>query len=904
MNNQPRKSTSKRLGVQTIVNKNNNIFVFSNNQPKTKSVQLADEHQQLIEQNNDLDDFKTNLGYGNIKFGLSNNTLEAFYPNQYTIHKKSSLINQWLVQKYCPTQCPDSNLILQLIHNNEDFKKIIALYLDMVFSMKVFKSDRNEDYISKIFNNMNAQKIIGKVKPVIDSIKKRPYLFGFDPRDSASDQQIAYHLKNISMLRNYIAHDSDDNLKLDSDVYASLTEQLDQFIEQENKKFTEQNGHNLALISQFYPSWSDEQVVKNYHDYHFNMLDKNLGVNLRQIALLIREKNNISQVLDDDRRAKFNVVLKFYLYTWLKENQAQLDDYIQQLRQAQLDDKDAIYQKIAQDIPADNINRLIKLCKQIDFQTKPTRFKHIPVKTINEQWDYRVLMIYSLTKFLTIKETNELISTLLNKIEAISNLLEIDRALKLQAVDAIQPNQWFFASLPMPKKPAKNTKQPKLKHQSRPKPTNGIRGLAELQAQIQPSITHSVSSDNQSIQHQPVTTSLKSIDYERIARQLTIVNRIRSYHQPKHAEYHRQELIDAISLFYGVDQDKIADDTFEEKIKIRVNGSTQSVPRSLKNILRNNVIKTKFFNYLVRYVEPKKVANLLHGNYGLALFLVQQLTPSQLESLMNEYIKLEDENQLVGQAPREELTEVQKQRLEQYEHQLAMIFSEKNLLNVLRESQDDGRKISFIKPYLTCIYLLIKNLNRINAYYSIAFSMYERDYKLLKLSQGQTIKDAYFNCELTESLLANNKPHKIVFDDIESLKKCNSNQQSEETDYQRIHSTEKQTNLKNLFKAYRNQILHYNVVDHLLSPDFRFPDEFEYRNYFRIYQWLMQCSLLDMEQAGEVNTFTNLLAKYRADLDKYQRYSKKFVYQINLLFAYNYARYKDLSDERIFNRKY
>ena len=900
MNNQPHKSTSKRLGVQTIVNKNNNIFVFSNNQPKTKSVQLADEHQQLIEQNNDLDNFKTNLEYGNIKFGLSNNALEAFYPNQYTIHKKSSSINQWLVQKYCPTQCPDSNLILQLIHNNEDFKKIIALYLDMVFSMKVFKSDRNEDYISKIFNNMNAQKIIGKVKPVIDSIRKRPYLFGFDPKDSASDQQIAYHLKNISMLRNYIAHDSDDNLRLDSDVYASLTEQLDQFIEQENKNFTEQNGHNLALISQFYPSWSDEQVVKKYHDYHFNMLDKNLGVNLRQIALLIREKNNISQVLDDDRRAKFNVALKFYLYTWLKENQAQLDDYIQQLRQAQLDDKDAIYQKIAQDIPANDINRLIKLCQQIDFQAKPTRFKHIPVKMINEQWDFRVLMIHSLTKFLTIKETNELISALLNKIEAISNLLEIDRALKLQAVDAIQPNQWFFASLPMPNKLIKQAQQAKPKHQSRPKPTNGIRGLAELQAQIQPSITHSVSSDNQSIQHQPVTTSLKSIDYERIARQLTVVNRIRSYHQPKHAEYHRQELIDAISLFYGVDQDKIADDTFEEKIKIRVNGSTQSVPRSLKNILRNNVIKTRFFNYLVRYVEPKKVANLLHGNYGLALFLVQQLTPSQLESLMNEYIKLEDENQLVGQTPREELTETQKQRLGQYEHQLAMIFSEKNLFDVLRESQNDGRKISFIKPYLTCIYLLIKNLNRINAYYSIAFSMYERDYRLsgLPLFKYKKKDDPYFNTKMTEMILSNNKKYHQVFANLDKIK------QLDLADYQAILSDQPQKGLKNLFKEYRSQVMHYNVVDYLLNRDFHFPKKFEYRNYFRIYQWLMQCSLLNMEQSGEINTFTNLLAKYRADLDKYQRYSKKFVYQINLLFAYNYARYKDLSDERIFNRKY
>lgn len=900
MNHQTRKSTSKRLGVQTIVNNNNNIFVFSNNQPKTKSVQLADEHQQLIEQNNDLDNFKTNLGYGNIKFGLSNNALEAFYPNQYTIHKKSSSINQWLVQKYCPAQCIDSNLILQLIHNNEDFKKIIALYLDMVFSMKVFKGNRNEDYISKIFNNMNAKEIIDKVKSVIDSIKKRPYLFGFNPKDSASDQKIAYHLKNISMLRNHIAHDSNDNLRIDSDVYASLTEQLDQFIEQENEKFTEQNGHNLALISQFYPSWSDEEVVKNYHDYYFNMLDKNLGVNLRQIALLIREKNNIGQMLDDDRRAKFNVVLKFYLYTWLKANQAKLDDYIQQLRQAQLDDKDAIYQKIAQDIPANDINRLIKLCQQIDFQIKPTRFKRIPVKTINEQWDCRVLMIYSLTKFLTIKETNELISALLNKIEAISNLLEIDRVLKLQAVDAIQPNQRFFASLPMPNKPIKQAKQTQPKQQPQSKPANGIRGLAELRAQLQPSIAPSASPDNQSTQCQPVTTSLKSIDYERIARQLTIVNRIRSYHQPKHAEYHRQELIDAISLFWGSDELCITDGIFDEEIKVLVNGSTKPVSRKLKNILRNNVIKTKFFNYIIRYIEPKKVANLLHGNYGLALFLVQQLTPSQLESLMNEYIELEDENQLVGQTPREELTEMQKQRLEQYEHQLAMIFSEKNLFDVLRESQNNGRKISFIKPYLTCIYLLIKNLNRINAYYLIAFAMYERDYRLsgLPLFQYKKKDDPYFNTKMTEMILSNNKKYHQVFANLDKIK------QLDLADYQAILSDQPQKGLKNLFKEYRNQVMHYNVVDYLLNRDFHFPDQFEYRNYFRIYQWLLQNSLLDMEQSGEINTFTKVLSVHRANLTKYQCYSKDLTYQLNLLFAYNYARYKDLSDEHIFNRKY
>ena len=883
MSHKSRKSISKRLGIQTIVSNDRNIFIFSNNQDKTNSLQLLDENQQLTEQRNDLANIKTDLEYNNVRFGLSINlpdnaleALEAFYPNQYTINNSLSSINQWLVRKYCPKQCPDSNLVLQLIHNNEDFKKILTLYLDMVFSMKVLKGSYNEDCISKIRSEWSLDGILKKTHEVIDRIKRRPYLFGFDAK--TSDKQIAYHLKSISMLRNYIAHDSDENLRLDSDVHNILTKQLDQFIKHENKKFTEQNGHNLALISQFYPAWSDEEVVKNYHDYHFNMLDKNLGLNLRQIALLIREKNNIGQALDDDRRAKFNVVLKFYLYTWLKANQAQLDDYIQQLRQAQLDDKDAIYQKIAQDIPADDISRLIKLCQQIDFQTKPTRLKHIPVKTINEQWDYRVLMIYSLTKFLTIKETNELISALRNKIEAINSLLQIDQALKIQTLSAINPRKWFFYSLPIV---AKKPDQTKIKSQPKSKPTNGIRGLAELQAQIQP-----------------------SIDYHQIDDQLVIINRIRSYHQPKHADYHRQELIDAISLFYGVDQNNITDDTFEEKIKIRVNGSTQPVSRSLTKILCNNVIKTKFFDYLVRYVDPKRVTNLLHGNYGLTLFLVQQLTPSQLESLMIEYFPLEDENQLVGQTPREELTEMQKQRLEQYEHQLTMIFSEENLLNMLRKSQNNGREISFIKPYLTCIYLLIKNLNRINAYYAIAFAMYERDYRLSGLPKYKKKDDPYFNCELTELLLARNKSHEIVFDDIERLKQCKSNQQSEETDYQRIHSTKKQENLSNLFKKYRDQVMHYNVVDYLLNRDFHFPKEFEYRNYFRIYQWLLQCSLLDMEQAEQINTFTDLLAKHRADLNDHQRYSKKFVFQLNLPFAYNYTRYKDLSDERIFNRKY
>ena len=355
-----------------------------------------------------------------------------------------------------------------------------------------------------------------------------------------------------------------------------------------------------------------------------------------------------------------------------------------------------------------------------------------------------------------------------------------------------------------------------------------------------------------------------------------------------------------ISLFWGSDELCITDGIFDEEIKVLVNGSTKPVSRKLKNILRNNVIKTKFFNYLVRYIEPKKVANLLHGNYGLALFLVQQLTPSQLELLMNEYIELEDENQLVGQTPREDLTEMQKQRLKQYEHQLAMIFSEKNLFDVLRESQNNGRKISFIKPYLTCIYLLIKNLNRINAYYSIAFAMYERDYRLsgLPLFQYKKKDDPYFNTKMTEMILSNNKKYHQVFANLDKIK------QLDLADYQAILSDQPQKGLKNLFKEYRNQVMHYNVVDYLLNRDFYFPKEFEYRNYFRIYQWLLQNSLLDMEQLGEINTFTKVLSVHRANLTKYQCYSKDLTYQLNLLFAYNYARYKDLSDEHIFNRKY
>lgn len=74
---QSHKSISKRLGIQTVINKNQDIFVFSNNQSKTESLQLSDQQQQLIEQHNDLASIKSDLRYGNVKFGLLDGGLQA-----------------------------------------------------------------------------------------------------------------------------------------------------------------------------------------------------------------------------------------------------------------------------------------------------------------------------------------------------------------------------------------------------------------------------------------------------------------------------------------------------------------------------------------------------------------------------------------------------------------------------------------------------------------------------------------------------------------------------------------------------------------------------------------------------------------------------------------------------------
>lgn len=96
------------------------------------------------------------------------------FENKYTIDK-NNIINKQLLKKYCMTETVPSNILIQLIHNNEDIKKILSLYVnDVIFTLSSLNSNSNKDCITKITSNFFVKQ--EKLLPTQENIKIMIYM--------------------------------------------------------------------------------------------------------------------------------------------------------------------------------------------------------------------------------------------------------------------------------------------------------------------------------------------------------------------------------------------------------------------------------------------------------------------------------------------------------------------------------------------------------------------------------------------------------------------------------------------------------------------------------------------------------------------------------------------------------
>lgn len=790
-----KKKISKKSGIKVKTNYENNIYFFEHKSSKTQ-----DNNYLLLEDNN----FKLNEKKNNTVFYfIDNNTNKTInlkhykysmlFENKYTIDK-NNIINKQLLKKYCMTETVPSNILIQLIHNNEDIKKILSLYVnDVIFTLSSLNSNSNKDCITKITSNffVKQEKIItnsGEYKnndlyEIISILRNRNFLYGFS---STKLEIIFEYLKAISLLRNKLAHfDQSSNYH-----YPILRKELSNYIHKKGKEFLNNSKLNIELIMHLYPTSNQEQEIKNYYLYILDERDKNLGISIKKI--MEQARSIYPSNLPEEENKKYNMLLKYHLYNYLSSKTELVNSYVESLRQAEFDEKDKIYKNLVIEIGSHEFDKVKKVCSNINFKNKAYISKQTisDILNTNYNWSDFTLEIYALTKFLTIKETNILVSSLIGKLESMLDLISISKKLELNLEQYI------------------NSK-------------NLLCNLNEL---------------------------------ETIITQLRIVNSSKKYINVKKSNTNYDVLTAGLKIF----KNNYSDEQLKLFLDLPMNNTVYKKKRiksPIKNFIRNNVIKSKEFNYIFRYTNTTKISNLLYKNPKLVRFLLNQLSEKELEKYQNLNV---DENSISN------------------------ITLDSIITNLKNGNMDYSNNI---KLYLKCLYFLIKNMVNINSYYFIAFSFYDRDMKLVFGNQSMNKMNAnVFKIDLTKMIKHKN-----------NLKQTNIT----------IHNFEKLIeNDYYLLRLYRNSVEHININTYLFQT--KFPNEFEYHNYFQIYHYCMQKNLLNELTQGkpENGIHCQFLKECKNNIEKYHKYSKNLLYVMNSIFMYNYARYKDISDEKIFIKKY
>ena len=97
----------------------------------------------------------------------------------------------------------------------------------------------------------------------------------------------------------------------------------------------------------------------------------------------------------------------------------------------------------------------------------------------------------------------------------------------------------------------------------------------------------------------------------------------------------------------------------------------------------------------------------------------------------------------------------------------------------------------------------------------------------------------------------------------------------------------------NLFLEMRNKIVHLNVVHDMV----KYINEIKnITSYYAFFCYVLQRMIIG-NNSNEQNKFK---AKYSKTLQEFGTYSKDLMWVLNLPFAYNLPRYKNLSNEQLF----
>lgn len=304
-----------------------------------------------------------------------------------------------------------------------------------------------------------------------------------------------------------------------------------------------------------------------------------------------------------------------------------------------------------------------------------------------------------------------------------------------------------------------------------------------------------------------------------------------------------------------------------------------------RNFIINNVITSDRFKYLVRYGNPEKIRKIAN-NRKVVEFVLKAIPDAQIRFYYN---SCNGTNAAYESAMRDDLADK------------ITGISFLDFENVHQNDKgynawhgDKERKKNIIRLYLTVLYLLMKNLVYVNSRYYLAFHCAERD-----------------------AMIWDDKKYKFTNEskcaDRVNFAKAWIEENSRDTRAKHYLID----NFKNAdiwaISTFRNCAEHLNAVRNM---DSYINDIAHFDSYFELYHYLVQRQLMkefDYETTTpakdnnnrmllEADELTGKTEKYLDIVRKYNFYCKDFVKALNVPFAYNLARYKNLSIDALFDR--
>ena len=875
------------------------------------------------------------------------------------------------------------NLHVQIAYNVIDIKKILGTYVNNVINIfyNLNRSDDDGDresyddligtlYVYKTIqqqekraekdcarNKPGTMKRLIKVKDLLVNTSSYYKYFGtlFKPvteDDSLKSDNVSHNynvLRVLSLLRQLCVHSTANN---DGDEEFNLSERqlfnLEKVFADENMRplktlvhdvyaqskrtllqgFVETSKNNLYILTKVFAREPRKQIIESYYRMVMRTDELNMGVNVKHLReIMLKEK--LIELLDssydvanyDDRlvtyRSKMYLLFNYILFRTLIDHDDVRVSMVAQLRANPKDEvrKEAIYGEYADKLWA-LCGSDIKNCVRILEEEKEAKFENKiegseiaaavlgnPNTSISGNKYAFIELLFMLCKFLDGKEINELLSALINKFNNIGDLMEMARGSDKIKIGFVPD----YAML------------------------NDCRGISE-ELYILKNIA---GKEFRAIKKKKATDMYydelsEQVDYDdeyteslyRDALALLGMNIVRS--RDKNGEIVLTDEYKAFkSLFF---EQRVLNKYGEYKCDT---SGKFVIDHRVRNFVFNNVMRSKWFFYVIKYNSPVEVRKLMQNEA-----LVRLVLDALPASLVDRYYKSVSRESARTAGTYEEKKKALLDMLNNMSAKGIIDAISGMSADTYREQNIESDKEKYkalIQLYLMIAYQITKNLVKVNTRFNIAFSALERDFLLRydddapddeedvdfrRLTDEQmlriTLKYLADDKKIYEKwrdksreiialglpreernrlLRANERLRK----EIHFSKKWQQHLNADLDELRRLNRCGEKKRSACVLKNYRNVVAHLNVV----SKAAKLAQGVKADSFYGVYCFCLQKLLLqDTKSQGSARA--ELLLKR---LNETGTYLRDLMWNIDLPFAYNLARYKNLSNEDLFNER-